>query len=189
MELISQSIDLKKIATINGFILGGINMAVILLVFYLVPNLIASVVFVIIQFLFGLGLVIYFCLAMRKKIGGYWSFKEALTGIFILLFKSAMVVFFSTLIFGKFIDRSYPVKMKEIAITKSAEMMERWGVAQDKIDESETEIDASLEKRFNPSIGDVCKSVCTMAIIYFIGALILAAIFKKDKLTLVTQDE
>lgn len=176
-----ESIDLKKIATINGFILGAINMAILLLVFYLVPNLIVSFVFMIIQVLFGLGLVIYFCLDMRKKMGGYWSFREALTGIFILLFKSAMIVFFFTLIFGKFIDHSYPVKMKDIAIAKSTEMMGKWGVDQDEMDESVTELNVSLEKQFNPSIADICKSVCIMAIVYFIGALILAAIFKKEK--------
>lgn len=176
----SEPISLKKIATINGFILGAINTLILLLVFYLMPNLIASFAFTIIQVLFGLGLVIYFCLDMRKKMGGYWSFKQALTGIFSLLFKSALVVFFFMLIFGKFIDHSYPIKMKEIAIAKSTEIMEKWGEDQDKITESAAELNFSLEKRFNPTIADICKSVCVIAIMYFIGALILAAIFKKE---------
>jgi hypothetical protein len=191
MNPTAESIDLKKIATINSLVLGAIDTAILLLVFYLAPNLIASFVFKVIQVLFGLGIVIYFCLAMRKKMGGYWSFREALTGIFILLFKSAMIVFFFTLIFGKFIDHSYTVKMKDIAIAKSTEMMGKWGVDQDEMDESATELNVSLEKRFNPSFADMCKSVCIMAIVYFIGALILAAIFKKEKpdAILLIQDE
>lgn len=38
-----------------------------------------------------------------------------------------------------------------------------------------------LDKQFYPSIIDVLKSICFMAIGYFIGALILAAIFKKKR--------
>lgn len=188
MEPISKRVDLKQMATLNGLVLGAIDTAIFLLVFYLMPNLMASFVFKTIQTLFGLALVIYFCLDMRKKMGGYWSFREALTGIFILLFKSAMVLFLFTLIFGKFIDHSYPVKMKELVVAKSTEMTKQWGViSQDKVDE----LDASLEKRLNPSLADVCKSVCMMAIMYFIGALILAAIFKKEKpaADLLIQDE
>jgi Protein of unknown function (DUF4199) len=182
METTEQfEINPKKLALTNALIWAAINIALFLLVYYAKPDLMGSFAFAGISIAIGLGLAVYFCIDIRQKIGGYWSFKEALGSIFILFFTQALIVLFFTLIFGKFIEPSYPAKIKEIASASTQKMMEKMGMDQDKIDEAMKETEIKFEKQFNPGVKDVLKTIATSAIMYFVGALIFAAIFKKDR--------
>jgi hypothetical protein len=178
MDEFSVPTDTKKIALINGSILGVINIVMLLFVFYVLPKLLESFIFSLVQLLTGIGLVVYFCLHIRRKIGGYWSFKEALSSSFILLFQSGLILFFFTLVFGRFIDPSYPVKMKAIAIAKYVEAEKKF---EKKTNVSQIDISDRIERQLHPGPADLLKSVCTMAIIYFVGALLFAAIFKRER--------
>ncbi len=171
----------KKPALINALIWAAINIAIFLLVYYTKPGLIGSYWYGGISLVIALGLASYFCMDIRKKIGGYWPFKEALSSIFIMFFTQALILFFFTTIFGKFIEPSYPVKMKEIVMKSTQAMMEKTSLDQDKIDEIMAEVEGGLEKQFNPGFKEIFKTVATSAIMYFIGALIFAAIFKKER--------
>ena len=182
METTEQlEINPKKLALTNGLIWAAINIALFLLVYYAKPDLMGSFAYAGISIAIGLGLAIYFCIDIRKKIGGYWSFKEALGSIFILFFTQALIVLFFTTIFGKFIEPSYPAKIKEIALKSTQTMMEKMGMDQEKVDEEVQKLDVSLEKSLNPGVKDLLKTIATSAIMYFIGALIFAAIFKRER--------
>ncbi|WP_051189779.1 DUF4199 domain-containing protein [Daejeonella oryzae] len=181
MELTEQTINPKKLAINNALIWAAINIAIFLLIYYVKPELMGSFVFTGIQILIGIGLAVYFCLDMRKQVGGYWSFKEALGSIFLMFFVQAIIVFFFTIIFAKFLEPDYAVKMKEIVSVSTQEMLEKMGMDQDKIDEAMAESDKRLEEQFNPGIKQILIGLATVAIMYFVGALIFAAIFKKDR--------
>ncbi|MEO8795091.1 MAG: DUF4199 domain-containing protein [Daejeonella sp.] len=180
MESTELITDPKKLALNNSLIWAAINIAIFLIVYYVKPDLMGSFLFTAIQLLIGIALAVYFCMDMRKRIGGYWTFKQALTNIFIMFFVQAIIVFFFTIIFAKFIEPDYAVKMKEIVSNSTQEMLEKVGMNQDKIDEAMAESDARLEKQFNPGIKEILVGLGTVAIMYFVGALIFAAIFKKD---------
>ena len=77
-------VNAKKIAFINGLIWAVINIFILLAVYYAMPNLLGNMAFAVVTFVISLGLAIYFVLDLRKKIGGYWSFREALSNIFIM---------------------------------------------------------------------------------------------------------
>src|SRR6476469_4644071 len=94
--------NLRKAAITNGVIWAVINIAIFLLVYYVKPDLMASFAYGLIQFAVGLGLAIYFCIDLRNKVGGYWSFKTALGAIFTMFLTQALIVYFFTIIFGKF---------------------------------------------------------------------------------------
>ncbi len=182
METIVQfETDPKKLALTNALIWAAINIALFLLVYYTKPDLMGSFWFAGISIAIALGLAVYFCIDIRKKIGGYWSFKEALGSIFIMFFTQAIIVLFFSTIFGKFIEPSYPAKMKEIASSSAQRMMEKMGMDQDQIDKAMTETEVKFEKQFNPGVKDLLITIATSAIMYFIGALIFAAIFKKEQ--------
>jgi len=171
---------LKKEAAKNGVFWAIINIAIFLVVFYVKPDLMGSFVYLLIQFFIGIGLAVYFCLELRKKAGGYLSFREALSNIFIMFIVQALIVFFFTILFGK-IEPSYISKMKSITANSTTTMMEKMGMDQEKIDEALAKNEAAMEKQFNPGVKEVIMGVGTVAIMYFIGALIFAAIFKKDR--------
>ena len=181
MESTETPVNPKKLALNNALIWAAINIAIFLLIYYVKPDLMGSFAFTGIQALVGIGLAIYFCIDMRKKIGGYWSFKEALGNIFTMFFIQAIIVFFFTIVFAKFIEPEYAVKMKEIVSVSTQEMLENIGMDQDKIDQAMAESDIRLEKQFNPGLKDIAIGLGTVAIMYFVGALIFAAIFKKDQ--------
>ncbi len=96
----SSSVNAKSLAVKNGLIWAAINIAIFLVVYYVKADLMGSFAFTGIQMLVGIGLAVYFCIDMRKQIGGYWSFKEALSNIFIMFFVQALVVYFFTVIFA-----------------------------------------------------------------------------------------
>lgn len=174
------SVNPKKLALNNGLIWAAINIAIFLVVYYVKPDWMGSFAFSGIQILIGIGLAIYFCMDIRKKIGGYWSFKEALGSIFLMFFVQALIVFFFTIIFAKYIEPGYAVKMKEIVSTSTQDMLEKMGMDQEKIDQAIVDSEERLERQFNPGFKEVAIGLATIAIMYFIGALIFAAIFKKD---------
>lgn len=142
----------------------------------------------IIQFVVGIGLAIYFTLEIRKQIGGFWSFKEALKNIFILFIIPTVVVYFFSIIFGKWIEPEYPAKITEISLNATTEMMESMTTDQEVIDETIAEMEKGLEKQFNPGIMDILQSIAISALIYFVGALIWAAIFKRDRPVFVARE-
>jgi hypothetical protein len=173
--------DAKKLAFTNGLIWAAINIAIFLVVYYVKPDLMGSFAFMAISIVIGIGLAVYFTMDLRSKVGGYWSFKEALSAIFLMFFTQAVLVFFFTILFGKFIEPDYAVKMKEISEATATNMMEKVGADQETIDKAMAEMEAKSEAQFNPGVIEILKSIAFIAIGYFIGALIFAAIFKKEQ--------
>ena len=180
METTVNASALRKAALNNALIWAVINIALFLIVYYVKPDLMGSFTWSIIQFLIGIGLAVWLCLDLRKRAGGYWNFREALSHIFLMFFAQAVIVFFFTIIFAKFIEPSFVDKMKVISQNTTEQMLEKMGMDQDKIDEALKESEKQIEKQFDPGIKEIFIGIGTVAIMYFIGALIFAAIFKKD---------
>ena len=186
METIVETpVNSKKLAFNNGLIWAAINIAIFLITYYVKPEWMAAIGYQIIQFLIGFGLAVYFCLDLRKSIGGYWSFKEALGAIFIMFLTQALAVYFFTILFGKVLEPEYMVRMEEIRVSATTSMMERMGESQEKIDEA-------LEKTADQatmSAKNILVGIAGVIIMYFIGALVFAAVFKKDPPLFANTDE
>lgn len=181
MEISTETPNLRKAAVVNGLIWAFIDVVLFLIIYYVKPELMGSFAWGGLRFVIGLGLAIYFSLDLRKKAGGYWSFKEALSYIFTMFIVSALVVYFFTIIFGKYIEPQYVATMKEITTTNTAQMLEKLGMSQEEIDKALAQANVKMEEQFNPGIKNVLFSVGIMVLMYFIGALIFAAIFKKER--------
>ena len=75
MEITMQtSSNLKSEAVKSGLIWAAVNIAIFLITFYVRPDLMGSFAWGGLQFLIGLGLAVYFCIDLKKKAGGYWTF-------------------------------------------------------------------------------------------------------------------
>ncbi|RZK39689.1 MAG: DUF4199 domain-containing protein [Pedobacter sp.] len=163
----------------NGAIWGAVNIVLLVAVWYIAPSLLSSYWYAGIQFVIGIALASFFCLDLRKKAGGYWSFSEALWPIFAMFLTNMALALIFTTVFGKFIDPSYATYMKEKAVESTVKMMETMGASQDVIDTQLEAAEERFEKQFNPGLGDFIQAFGITAIFYFIGALIFALIFKK----------
>lgn len=177
-----ESVNAKKAAFINGLIFGVISIFIFLITYYAFPDLFGNFTFGIISFLISIGLAIFFTLDLRKKIGGYWSFKEALSNIFILLITQYLSYTLFVMAFGKFIEPAYIDHMREVSLNATVEVAERFGGGnQEAIDKMIEEAEKSIEQSLNPTFMQFLQATGITMIMYFVGALIFAAIFKRER--------
>lgn len=177
---ITTKFNLKAEALKNGAIWGAINIVIFLVTWYIMPSLMSSYFYAGITIIIGITLAVFFCIDLRKKAGGYWSFGEALWPIFAMFLTSMALVFVFTIVFGKFIDPSYPVKMKELSLESTEKMMNSMGVSGEDLDKAMAGASENLDKQFSPTFAQAVQGFGIAAILYFIGALIFALIFKKS---------
>lgn len=181
-ETQSVSVNAKKAALINGLIWAVISIFIFLASYYAMPSLLGNISFSIVTVLISIGLGVYFTLDLRNKIGGYWSFKEALSSIFVMFFVQYLVYSLFVLAYGKWIEPGYINHMREVSLNATAEMAERFGGGnQETIDQMIAEAEKGIEKSLNPSMMDFLQSTGIAVIMYFVGALIFAAIFKRER--------
>lgn len=182
MEMINETpANFKGEAVKNGLIMALVGIVIFLATNYIVPEMMGSTLLSILSIVISLALAVFFCLDMRKKAGGYWTFSEALLHIFIMLLVSAGIVYIFTIIFGKYIDPSYPERMKEIISAKTEDMLNKLGVDEAKMDEMKENQAKQMDAQFDPTFFQAIVGFGIQAIMYGIGALIFAAIFKKTR--------
>jgi len=180
MTTTNPTVNAKKIAMNNALIWALINIVIFLLVYYASPSLMGNFAYAFIQMAVGIGLAVYFTLDLRKKVGGYWSFREALGHIFLMFIVQVVVVTLFTTAFAKWIEPGYADTMREISLNAATRMAETFSSDQEQIDKVIEEAEKNIEKQVNPGLMDVIKGLAIAAIFYFIGALIFAAIFKRN---------
>ncbi|WP_199118014.1 DUF4199 domain-containing protein [Pedobacter sp. ASV28] len=180
METTQNTVNIKTEALKNGLIWGVINIVIFLITWYLMPSLMSSYVYAGITILIGIALAVFFTIDMRKKVGGYWTFGQALWPIFVTFVLAMALVFVFNIVFGKYIDQSYPVKMKELVMTKSEATMKSFGLGDEETAKALAKTQENLDKQFTPSFGQAVMGFGISAIMYFIGAVIFALIFKKN---------
>lgn len=182
-------VSAKSLAFKYGLIWAGINIVIFLLVYYATPQLLGSWKQSLIQSIIGIGLAIYFTLEIRKEIGGFWTYREAISAIFVLFITPSIILFFFSILFGKWIEPGYYQKVSEAALNATTELMEKITTDQELIDKTIAETEIALEKQLNPSFIDIVKSLGFSVLVYFIASLIWAAIFKKDRPVFLTESE
>jgi len=180
MEATATTVNLKTEALKNGAIWGIVNIVIFLVTWYVMPSLMSSYWYAGFSAIVGIALAVFFCMDLRKKAGGYWSFGEALWPIFAMFLTSMAIVFVFTILFGKFIDTTYPTTMIEMSIAKTEETYKSMGMDEQTTQKAMETVTASFEKQFSPTFAQAVVGFGIAAVMYFIGALIFALIFKRN---------
>lgn len=176
--------DLKRKAITYGVVLGIISIVLGLASLVITKN--GTSLYTTVFIAFALNFVVYiafacyFILQLRKGIGGYWDFRTALRNTFIMLATSAVLATVGTMVFNVL----YPAMQEESIrnmMNMSIEVMESAGLPDDQIDASIQQFEEELAAVGNLSIGQTIKGLAISLILYFVLALILAAIFKKER--------
>lgn len=175
-----KTLNIKTEALKNGLIWGAINIVLFLVTWYVAPDLMSSYWYAGISILIGIALAIFFCIDMRKKVGGYWTFGEALWPIFVTFVLAMGVVFVFNILFGKYIDTTYPETMKEMVMTKSEATMKSFGLSGEEAAKALEKTRGNLNQQFTPTFSQAVMGFGISAIMYFIGAVIFALIFKRN---------
>ena len=168
----------RKAAIINGLIWGAVSIVLFLALYYIAPELQGNWVGGTLSMVIGIALAIYFCKDMRTKAGGYWTFSQALLNIFIMFLVAAAISYFFTIAFSKAVPE-YAVKMRDSVVNSTESTYRSIGMSEDQIAQGMVKVNEQLDKQLNPTPMQMVTGFGIVAIMYFIGALIFAAIFKK----------
>ena len=170
----------RKAAITNGLIWGAVSIVLFLVLYFVAPEMQGNWVGGTLSMVVGIALAVFFCLDMRKKAGGYWTFSEALLNIFIMFLIAAAISYFFTIGFSKMVPE-YAVRMKESVMNSTEATYRSVGLGEDKLAEAMSKLSEQLDKQFNPTPLQMITGFGITAVMYFIGALIFAAIFKKTQ--------
>lgn len=173
--------NLNKAALNNGLVVGALYTLLGILIYYISPSLMGSTAFGIVMMLISLLIYIYFTIDLRKKIGGFWSFREALRGIFLMAFIAGLLAMIVNFVFYKFIEPGAYEKISSIVATNLESMYAKMGMDQDTIDKTIEKVLESLKSQFNPGLMDLLKNLGVGVLVQFVMSLIFAAIFKKEQ--------
>jgi hypothetical protein len=178
--------EIRKKGAMSGIPLGVILMVLNIFSFYFITSIATSfwmISFGPIIFSVLLPLVVagVYCSDLRKKIGGYWTFKQATTAIFMMMFVSYAITYLgANILFGKIIEPHMVEKTQTAVIGATTQMMEKQGVDQEKIDEQTEKMQKQFALQTDTSPVKVLTGIAVSLIFIFVLALIFAAIFKKD---------
>lgn len=172
--------DLNKASATNGLVIGFLSSVIGVVTYYVMPSLLGSLYFGI-----GLGVVslliyIFFTLDLRKKIGGYWNFREALKGIFLMAFVGGLLYSAVNYVFYKFVEPDAFEKISGFIEEGMSKTFGNMGMEQDQIDEAVSKQVETLKTQYDPTPMEFLKNLGISILVQFVMSLIFAAIFKKE---------
>jgi len=182
------SIDsrIRKCGFIRGLILGCIVLALSIVSFYFITSasttpVVALVVLYGFSTAIPLAATVLFAINLRINLGGYWTFKQAVTGTFIMVFCSYILLLIGRdLVFVKLIEPDMAQKTEAAMLKNSAIMYKQQGIAQAQID---TKI-ADMKKQFGDgqgtSAGGLIFAFVETTILLFLLAVLIGAVVKKE---------
>ncbi|MEJ7691817.1 DUF4199 domain-containing protein [Daejeonella sp.] len=172
--------NLNKAAANNGLIIGILSAILGIVIFYIAPSLFGSMWFSIGNLVFFLVLYIFFTIDLRKKIGGYWNFKQAFTGIFIMAFVAGLLLTVVNYLFYQFVEPDGFAKISGFIEQGATKTFESMGMDEDQIEKAVSEQLKSMKKQFDPTPMDMLTNFGIGLVVEVIMSLIFAAIFKKE---------
>jgi Protein of unknown function (DUF4199) len=176
---------IRKASLIRGIILGVVLLAVSIVSYYVLIDtresafqiIITQVIF---SFVVSLIVALFLSFNLRKKIGGYWTLRQAVTGIFIMLVVNyAIQIIGKDLVFAKFVEPDM-IQKSEVAMMKATtESLEKSGKSPAEIAQKKAEIQKKLDEDKNITIRGMIQGYVFTIILLFIPALIFAALLKR----------
>jgi hypothetical protein len=179
----------------SGLLLGVCYTILSIFSFYFITGITKSPVLfiagpIIFRVLLPIFIVLGLCFMIRKNIGGYWTFKQATTGIFIMLLVAYAVNFIGNdLIFDKLIEPNN-VQITQIAAVnaKSANMKER-GAKQSDIDASMANMKKDFSGEKDNSIKSEIMANAAIILFLFVFALLFSALLRNAEYVPASQGE
>lgn len=183
-----KSIDsqIRKNGFIKGLLLGCIVLALSIASFYFIidiakepwEDLLGPYIF---SMIIPLLLIVFFALDIRKKLGGWWSFKQAVTGTFIMIFTSYVILTIGRdFIFAKAIEPDMIQKLETAMLNSSTIMYKKQGFSQAQINSQIAERKQGFEGQKAVSTGIIIQNFIINTMLLFVLAIILGALLKRE---------
>jgi hypothetical protein len=131
--------------------------------------------------------IAFLCFDQRRKIGGFWTFKQATTGIFMMLLTAFILYSVAmNLIFYKFVEPDYLHKTQVAVINAKTQFMQQRGLDKTDVDKNIAQMNKDLAQQQNVTIGTIIQRIMIYILFIFIFSLVFGALFKKEPLVYAT---
>lgn len=189
--MISEETDrvIIKHSIVNGVFLGVVVAAIGIFSFYYLTEMVTSPALIMIGYftlfpvVLPIAFAIFFILRLRGKIGGYWSFKKAVRGIFIILISAYFTQFILKDIgFNRFIEPAVAEKSEKALLNNAISDFKRRKISQKEIDLKVKEIKENLGPTKQINIEQYVINIGISIIFLFVLSLIFAGFFKRELL-------
>lgn len=134
-------------------------------------------------------IAILLCLRLREKIGGYWTLRQAASGIFVMFFTSYLIFFFSMILYSKVIDPEMELNIQnKIEVVKAA-IRKNQNTSQQHINEETAALRKDYNERQKSGAWSYVQSFGIVVLLLFLASLIFGALFKNEVLVSVPSDK
>lgn len=177
---------IRKASSIRGLILGVVLLIISILSFYVLISDTGSaglIVFspIIFSVFIPIVIVLLFCFNLRKNIGGYWTLRQAVTGIFIMFVISyAIQVIGRDVVFARVVEPNMVAKTQTAMLKATTTMLKKSGANQAAIDQKKADIQQQLAEEKNITVGSIIQGYVITVIFLFVFAVIFGAILKRN---------
>ncbi len=181
--------DLNSAVRKNGLLLGllfGVLMLIIdiLKMCYLayVPGrpIVTYIVLYPVYYIVFFGTALLFISRLRNNIGRYWNLKQAITGIFIMLFVSSFVWNNGINIVSGYIAPELAQQANTSFIEARKQAMASKGTTPKKMAEEEANMRRTFEEGSHVTVSSFFKSLAVSAVLVFAVSSLLGILFKRE---------
>ena len=178
MEETSNQSSLVNHAIKWGLILGGITIALTIILYAVDYTIMVEFKFLGIIMLVLIGTTIYAGIDYRKSVGGLLPYGKAFQHGILLLALCGLVGTAFTFLLYNVIDTELPQKLTDAAVENAQAMMEKFGTPEDKMEEALAKARVDTADRFT-TLGMI-KGYLFGLIFYAVLAAITSLIVKKN---------
>ena len=130
---------------------------------------------------FPIVAAVLICLRLRKKIGGYWTLRQASSGIFAMFLTSYLIFFCGIFLYAHVIDPAMELNIENKIESVKAAIRNDQGVSQQHINEETKGLREDFNDRQNTSTLRSVQSFGIVIVLVFLASLIFGALFKNDE--------
>lgn len=177
----------RKESAIRGVLFGVIMLTIdILKLYYLAywakAPLTTFIVLYPVYYILLFGIALFFINGLRIKIGRYWTLKQAITGIFILLFISSVIWNNGLTLFSGKINPEVAQKAHVgfVETRKAAMLSQKQPV--DKVNKEVKSMNDNFSAGSNFTIASFFRSLFISIILVFAVSVLLGALFKREQI-------
>lgn len=172
---------------IKGLILGVVLTVISVVYFYFMIGVASAVAItvgsVLFTYILPIAAAALLCLNLRKAIGGFWTLRQATTGIFIMFVISNLMIFIlRDQVFAKVIEPNMVQKTEMAMVNALTKLKETTAKPEEKkeADAKILEMKKGFESTKTVTIGQQIQSFGISIIFLFVLSVVFAAFFKRE---------
>jgi len=179
---------IRRAGIIKGLLFGVILLIINIAVIYITAYKITSpvtyfIVSIILPVFLQIALAIYFVNSLRKSVGGYWTLKQATTGIFFMFLLTYFVSSAGRWVFSNYADAESVKRSNSTTLEMRRLALKSKNVPSQQIDITIKELKQKIAQSKNLNWPSLIQNLLFSIILLFTISVVFAALFKRESYT------